>query len=92
MRRGAKNWEKISAIRKPTPVDWAAFTHFVRTGANAVKFSHPKISSLMKALKKGFLKGCPNLIEELVMKYLNPSPATAKGYMQHPNKGIHSMT
>jgi hypothetical protein len=44
----------------------------------------------MKASKKGFLKGCPNLRKELVTKYLNPSPATAKGHMKRPKKGIHS--
>jgi hypothetical protein len=44
----------------------------------------------MKALRKGFLKGCPNLSEELVTKYLNPSPATAKGHMKRPKKGIRS--
>jgi hypothetical protein len=44
----------------------------------------------MKALKKGFLKGCPNLRKELVTKYLNPSPATAKGHMKRPKKGIRS--
>jgi hypothetical protein len=76
-------------------VDVAMFTHSVRTCANAVKFSHqslcnPKISSLMKALRKGYLKGCPNLSEELVTKYLNPSPATAKGHMKQPKKGIRS--
>ena len=73
----------------------AMFTHSVRTCANSVKFSHqslcnPKISSLMKALQKGYLKGCPNLSEELVTKYLNPSPATAKGHMKRPKKGIRS--
>ena len=54
--------------------DIAMFTHSVRTCANSVKFSHqslcnPKISSLMKALRQGFLKGCPNLSKELVTKY-----------------------
>jgi hypothetical protein len=44
----------------------------------------------MKALRKGYLKGCPNLSEELVTKYLNPSPATAKGHMKRPKKGIRS--
>jgi hypothetical protein len=73
----------------------AMFTHSVRTRANTVKFGHqamcnPKISSLLKALRKGFLKGCPNLSEELVIKYLNPSPATAKGHMKRPRKGIRS--
>jgi len=81
--------------KTPHPVNWAAFTHSVRTRANAVKFSHqslcnPTISSLMKALKKGFLKGCPDLSEDLVTKYLNPSPATAKGHMKRPKKGIRS--
>jgi len=75
----------------PPNVNCAAFTHSVRMRANALKFSHqslcnPTISSLMKALKKGFLKGCPDLSEELVTKYLNPSPATAKGHMKRPKK------
>ncbi len=77
-------------------VDVAMFTHSVRTRANAVKFFHqslcnPKISSLMKALRKGYLKVCPNLSKALVTKYLNPSPATAKGHMKLPKKGIRSL-
>ena len=44
----------------------------------------------MKALRKGFLKGCPNLSKDLVAKYLNPSLATAKGHMKRPKKGIKS--
>jgi hypothetical protein len=44
----------------------------------------------MKALCKGFLQGCPNLNKELVAKYLNPSPATAKVHMKQPKKGIRS--
>ena len=77
-------------------VDVDMFTHSVRTRANVVKFSHqsmcnPKISSLMNALRKGYLKGCPNLSKELVTQYLNPSPATAKGHMKRPKKGIRSM-
>ncbi len=60
-----------------------------------MKFAHqlmcnPKISSLMKALCKGFLKGCPYLLEELVTKYLNPSPATVKGHMKQLKEGIRS--
>ena len=51
---------------------------------------NPKISSLLKALQKGFLKGCPNLSKDLVTKYLNPSPATAKRHMKRPKKGIRS--
>ncbi len=59
-------------------VDLATFTHSVKTRAYGVKFAHqslgnPKISTLLKA----FLKGCPNLSEKLILKYLNPSPVTA---------------
>jgi hypothetical protein len=64
--------------------------------ANALKFSHqslcnPKISSLLKATRKGFLKGCPNLNEELVTKNLDQNPATAKGHIKRPRKGMQSM-
>ena len=51
---------------------------------------NPKISSLLKTLQKGFLKGCPDLSKNLVTKYLNPSPATAKEHMKRPKKGIRS--
>jgi hypothetical protein len=73
----------------------ATFMHSVQTRANAVKFAHqllynPKILSLMKALRKGFLQGCPNLNKELIAKHLNPSPATAKGHMKQLKKGIRS--
>ena len=73
----------------------ATFTHSVQTRVYAFKFSHqalcnPKILSLLKAMRKGFLKGCPNLSKELITKYLNPSPATAKGHMKQPKKGSRS--
>jgi hypothetical protein len=83
--------------KNPTPVNVAAFAHSLRTRTNAVKFAHqslcnPKISTLLKALKRGFLKGCPNLSIDLVTKYLNASPATAKGHMKRPKKAIQSTT
>jgi hypothetical protein len=71
------------------------FAHSIKTRANAVKFTHqslcnPPISTLLKATRRGFLKGCPNLSEELINKYLNRSPATAKGHMKRPRHGIRS--
>ena len=76
-------------------VDLATFTHSVRTRGNGVKFAHqslcnPKISTLLKAVRRGFLRGCPNMSEKLILKYLNPSPATAKGHMKRPRHGIRS--
>jgi hypothetical protein len=70
-------------------INLATFTHSVCTWANGVKFAHqllcnPKISTLLKAVCKGFLKGCPNLSKKLILKYLNPSPATPKGNMKRP--------
>ena len=76
-------------------VNLATFTHSVKTRSNGVKFAHqslcnPKISTLLKAVRRGFLEGCPNLSEKLILKYLNPSPATAKGHMKRPRHGIRS--
>ncbi len=75
----------------------ASFTHSVKTRANGVKFAHqslcnPKISTLLKAVQWGFLDRCPNLSEKLINKYLNASPATAKGHMKRPRHGIRSTT
>jgi hypothetical protein len=69
--------------------------HSVSTRVNTVKFAHqslssPKISSLLKAVRKGFLKGCPNMTEMLILKYLNPSMATAKGHMKCLRHDIQS--
>jgi hypothetical protein len=47
---------------------------------------------LLKATRHGFLMGCPNINEKLILKYLNPSPATAKGHMKRPHHGIQSTT
>ncbi len=76
-------------------VNSATFTHSVRTRGNGVKFAHqalcnPKISTLLKAVRHGFLHGCPNMSEKLILKYLNPSPATAKGHMKRPWHGIRT--
>jgi hypothetical protein len=75
----------------------ALFLHSMQMRANNVKFAHqslcnPKISTLLKATRRGFLKGCPYIIEKLIFKYLDPSPATAKGHMKRPRHGIPSTT
>ena len=75
----------------------ASFAHSIRQRALKVRFAHqalcnPKISKLLKATRKGFLKGCPYISTEAILKYLNPSPATAKGYMKRPRQGIRSTT
>ncbi len=75
-----------------TGVTLATFTHPVQTRANAVKFAHqslcnPKISTLLKAIHQGFLKGCPNLLETLISQsqfghsqgsHETPAPRTPK--------------
>ena len=75
----------------------AGFSYARTTKANAVKFAHqgicnPPISSLLKAIKANFLKGAPNLDIFTVRKYLMASPATSKGHMKRPRKGIRSTT
>ncbi len=89
----------VTLPKSPPAMEVATFTHSVQTRANAVKFAHqalcnPKILSLLKAMRKGFLKECPNLSKNLITKYLNPSPALAKGHettkerhQEHPDQG-----
>ncbi len=77
------------------PLQIAFFAHTVRTKANSIRFAHqslcsPTIPTLLKAIKRGYLKGCPNLTAHGVKKYLNPSPATTKGHMKRPLHGIRS--
>jgi hypothetical protein len=36
--------------------------------------------------------GVPQHQQKLVLKYFNPSPASAKGHMKRPHHGIHGMT
>ncbi len=71
----------------------ASFLHSIQTRANNLKFAHqslcnPKISTLLKATRRGFLKRYPYISVKLINKYLNPSPATAKGHMKRPRHGI----
>jgi hypothetical protein len=76
-------------------VQIAFFADTVQTKANSIRFAHqllcsPCISTLLKAIKCGYLKGCPNLTAHGVNKYLNPSPATANRHMKRPCQGIRS--
>jgi hypothetical protein len=94
----------VAALSRPGPCIGrtphqaiAGFTHSIKTRVNTVKFAHqslcnPKISTMLKAVRKGFLDGCPNINVTLILKYLNPSPATAKGHMKRPRHGIKSTT
>ncbi len=75
----------------------AGFSYHWTTKENDVKFMHqrlcnPFISSLRHAIQQGFLKGTPHLNAKMVCKYLMPSPATSKGHMKCPRKGLHSTT
>ena len=84
-------------LPNPHPIDFGLFTHIVQTKANGIKFAHqllcsPTILTILKAIRRGFLDGCPNLSAKGVSRYLNPSPATAKGHMKRPHQGIRSTT
>jgi len=54
------------------PNELGLFSHTVQTKANSVKFTHqsfcrPRITMFLKAIQRGFLKGCPNLSAKGVM-------------------------
>jgi len=88
----ARTWSPPAA---DGPTHIATFAHTVRTKANSIKYAHqslcsPRLLTLLKAIRRGFLKGCPNLTSTGVTKYLNPSPASSKGHMKRPHQGIRS--
>jgi hypothetical protein len=79
------------------PPELASFSYHQTTKANAVKFMHQSlcnlpITSLIKAINVGFLRGAPHLNAKSVQKYLVPSPMTSKGHMKRPRKGLQSTT
>jgi hypothetical protein len=78
-------------------IEIAGFSYARTTKINNVKFVHqsfgnPPIALILKAINVGFLKGAPHLDAQTVRKYLVSSPATAKGHMKRPRKGIRSTT
>ncbi len=55
-----------SLKRKHPSNQLGLFTHTIQTKANSIKFAHQSLcspcpSTLLKAIQRGFLKGCPNL-------------------------------
>ena len=79
------------------PSEVATFSYHRTTKENNVKFMHqslcnPPRSSLLAAIRRGFLRGAPHLNLKAVAKYLPPSMATAKGHMKRPRQGIRSTT
>jgi hypothetical protein len=78
-----------------SPQNIAYYTHTVQNKANSIRFAHqalcsPKISTFLKAIRLGYLNGCPNLMAISIAKYLNLSPAMDKGHMKQPRMGIRS--
>jgi hypothetical protein len=78
-------------------IETAGFSYAQTTKINNVKFAHqsfgnPPITSILKSINAGFLDGAPHLDAMTVRKYLVSSPATAKGHMKRPRKGIRSTT
>jgi hypothetical protein len=94
----ASRGKATKSLKKNPPLNQVGFfTHTIHTKANSIKFAHqslysPHISTLLKAIQRGFLKGCPNLTAKGATRYLNPSPAMAKGHMKRPHQGICSTT
>ena len=88
----ARTWSPPAA---DGPTHVATFAHTVRTKANSIKYAHqsfcsPRLSTFLKAIRRGFLKGRPNLTSTGVTNYLNLSPASSKGHMKWPHQGICS--
>ena len=62
---------------------------------NQVKYMHqcffsPPMQTLLDAIANDQLKGIPFMKQDIIRKYLAPSPATSKGRMKRPRAGIRS--
>jgi hypothetical protein len=67
----------------------AMFAHSVQTQANAVKFAHqslcnPKISTLLKATRQGFLKGVPKYFQKTYSQASQPKFCHSKETHETP--------
>jgi hypothetical protein len=67
----------------------ALFSPTIRNRANSIKFAHqslcsPQISTHLKAIRHGFLKGCPNLTTAGVTRYLKSKPGICQGAHEAP--------
>ena len=65
-----------------TKSDYATYIH-------ACMYS-PAKSTLLQAIKKGYLVGFPGVTSELINKHLLPSPATAKGHLNQERRNLQS--
>jgi hypothetical protein len=75
----------------------AIFLYHQTTKEKNVTFMHqslcnPPKSSLLAAIRQGFLRGAPHLSKKAVSKYRPPSPATSKSHRKQPHKDICSTT
>jgi hypothetical protein len=94
---GAMRQSSSCPIFDDTPSEVALFSYHRTTKENNVKLMHQSLcnrpkTSLLAAIRRGFLRGAPHLDLKSVAKYLLPSMATAKGHLKRPRKGIHSTT
>ena len=69
----------------------------IKTKQNAVKYMHqcmcsPRPSTLLKAVQGHLLDGAQHLSERAINKYLPNAPATAKGHIKRPRKGLRRTT
>jgi hypothetical protein len=93
--KGIKSQKNPPSLTHWGAAHLALFTHSIRAWEKSIKFArqslcNPKIFTFLKATQHAFLNRCPNVSEKIMLKYLNPSPATAKGHMKRPCHGIRS--
>ena len=82
-------------LPKHTDQPFAAATHALSTDAEFVRFTHaalssPSLSTLAKAVRRGYLHLYPRLTFTILSTYPPLSIATAQGHLDQHRKGQHS--
>ena len=70
------------AVRLETDAEFVAFVH--------ASFGSPPVSTLIRAVRAGYLKGYPRITAEMISKNPPNSVATAKGYLDQTRQGQNS--
>jgi hypothetical protein len=89
----APHQSPLSPCLSDAPRHTANLSYHCMTKENNIKFMHQSLcnlpkSSLLAAIQQGFLRNAPHLSKKAITKCLPPSPATSKGHMKQPHKGL----
>ena len=97
LHHGKDKLEHLWNVELPTPIDATSASAILRsdTDASFATFMHtalgsPALSTLLRAVRKGYLSSYPRLTATMVTTYLSLTAATARGHLDQHRQGLDS--